>query len=717
MERSRARLNWENPSLSGTQPESGSQVNSAPGSESIDELCRRVLFATDLDEKLRLARRPLIPEDGPLRTKARRETGSLKDVLPGRPDHLCFAAATAVRPSLPTRPGLVTEENRGILLHFFANHELLAAELMALALLKFPDAPASFRQGLANTLREEQLHTRWYVNRMRECGVEFGQYPLNRFFWDAVSSMESPLDYVSRLSLTFEQANLDYALHYGNLLGEAGDKKSASILHRIYQDEIAHVGYGLSWFRRWKEDKETDWTALQRRLPFPLSPSRAKGNRTRFNEEGRRAAGFDEDYIQHLALFERSKGRTPNVFYFNPEAEHRAAAWPRTYHPNKQTLAVIYDLELLAAFLARKDDVLLLRQLPSQTHLAKLRRCGFTLPELEALDPKGRPDPAALLVRRKINSLRPWSIAPDLGERFQDLRTGPATPTGTAAPWSERTRELFSKISQVDALGHWMAPSYPCRNADDITAAVTALRAKGYREAILKRAFSTAGSGMLRIDLGDIGAITNRPLSDKVLAEGGILLEPAHNRVFDFSVQYQIEKGAARFIGFVEQIISKGGGYRGSYCQTKFCKGLGPELARILMDDVLPLYADDGALAGDLARWASDRHYEGPLGVDAYLYRDPHGALALRPFCEINARHTMGRVALELHRRIAPGYQLRFEIVKADNITGHDDVPIIDKMGRCCGGSLLLTEPRPGTRFVARATISKHRLETSSPAT
>jgi uncharacterized ferritin-like protein (DUF455 family) len=707
MERSRARLNWENPPFSETPQETGTAADLAVAPESIADLARRVLFATDLDEKLRLARRPLAPEASS--PGAAPSQINFDRLIPGRPSHLRFATDTAARPSLPTRPGLVDEENRGVLLHFFANHELLAAELMALALLKFPDAPTAFREGLANTLREEQLHTRWYVNRMRECGVEFGQYPLSRFFWEAVSRMESPLDYVSRLSLTFEQATLDYSLHYGHLLREAGDTKSASILLRIYEDEIAHVGYGLSWFRRWKEEKESDWSALQKRLPFPLSPSRAKGNRTGFNEEGRRAAGFDEDYIQRLALFERSKGRTPNVFYFNPEAEHRAAVWPRPYHPDKKALAVIHDLEFLAAFLTRKDDVLLLRRLPSQTHLAKLRRCGLTLPELEALDAAGNPDPGGLLLHRKINRLQPWAIAPDLGERFRALQpaTTSTTTPAASAPWAGKTRELFSKVSQVSTLGVWMGPSYPCRSAEDLAAAVSALRELGYREGILKRAFSTAGSGMLRLDLSDEVAIANRPLSDKILAEGGILLEPAHDRVLDFSVQYHVEGGTARFIGFVEQIISKGGGYRGSLCQIKFCKGLAPELAQYLMEAVFPRYAPDGPLAADLVRWAADHGYEGPLGIDAYIHRAPGGELALRPFCEINPRYTMGRVALELRRQIAPGCHLRFEIIKATDATDHDDAPLLDEKGRWCGGSLLLTERGPGTHFVARATIGK----------
>lgn len=43
--------------------------------------------------------------------------------------------------------------------HFLTNHELLAAELMALVLLKFPDAPKDYRAGVYEAMREEQMHT------------------------------------------------------------------------------------------------------------------------------------------------------------------------------------------------------------------------------------------------------------------------------------------------------------------------------------------------------------------------------------------------------------------------------------------------------------------------------------------------------------------------------------------------------------------------------
>jgi uncharacterized ferritin-like protein (DUF455 family) len=691
MKRSRASFAWDEseifpePSLSA----GGSKT------ETPTELAERVLFSTHLAEKLR----PILLSEEVLPIRKGR-SHDLRGFSPARPAALRFAPSGSERPSLPGRPGLVDEANRGVLLHFFANHELLAAELMALALLKFPEAPVAFRQGLAETLREEQRHTRWYLARMRECGVEFGQYPVSSYFWDAVSPMESPLDYVSRLSLTFEQANLDYARHYSTILAEAGDVKSASILRRIYEDEIEHVGYGLHWFRQWKDPSESDWSALQKRLPFPLSPSRAKGNRTGFNEEGRRAAGFDEDYIRRLACFERSKGRTPNVFLFNPEAEHRAARWPAVYHPDGPRLAVMEDLELLAGFLARRDDVLLLRRVPGEAHLGKLARCGFPLPEIESLSPTGSVDPAGLLATRKLNQLRPWAIAPDLAERFAPLRH--VARGGLAVtPWAPEIRSLFSKLDQARSLGRWMGPSIPCRSPRELPDAAASMRESGSPSWVLKRAFSTAGSGITALRDEEIPAFATRPFSPAVEAEGGILLEPRHDRVFDFSVQYRLEDGRMRLIGFVEQRIEGLGGYRGSVCRTKFCRGLDPELARFLMRQCLPLYEAEGPLAADVASWAGQRGYEGALGIDAYVHRDTAGRLRLRAICEVNPRHTMGLVALELKRRIAPGRDLAFRLLRARNLQPGDDQPLLDPEGRMRAGSLVLTEPRDANSLVA----------------
>jgi hypothetical protein len=55
----------------------------------------------------------------------------------------------------------------------------------------------------------------------------------------------------------------------------------------------------------------------------------------------------------------------------------------------------------------------------------------------------------------------------------------------------------------------------------------------------------------------------------------------------------------------------------------------------------------------------------GPVGVDAFVYRDAAGQVRLKPVVEINPRYTMGRVMLELMQRVAPGAGGEFRLVNA----------------------------------------------------
>jgi len=335
----------------------------------VSEFAQRVLFADNLEEKLEFI-------DVDALTDEQAQVALSKIVEPGRPVDLKMRLKGGEHSlAKPNISEVSDDEERGRLLHFFANHELLATELMALVLLKFPDAPSEFRRGVLKTLKEEQRHTCWYIERMKECGVEFGDFPVSRYFWDMVASMETTMDYVTRLSLTFEQANLDYSLQYAGIMEEAGDTKSAAILHQIYRDEIRHVNYGLQWFRRWKKADEDDWTAFKRGLSFPLSPRRAKGSESKINREGRLAAGLDEEFISELEVFERSVGRTPNVFWFCPDAEDTMSinVTGKGYHRSKTMEELIRDLEILAVFLARRDDVVLMKEQPAREHLEKFR--------------------------------------------------------------------------------------------------------------------------------------------------------------------------------------------------------------------------------------------------------------------------------------------------------------------------------------------------------
>ncbi|MGN6644272.1 MAG: DUF455 family protein, partial [Verrucomicrobiota bacterium] len=217
----------------------------------------QVLFATSLEEKLRCPEGITDERPGP---------ALMTPETPGRPVELRFKPQVSGKAEFPGLHQLEQQRERGRLLHFFANHELLATELMALVILRFPDAPAAFRKGVLQTLKDEQEHTRLYIERMKDCGIQFGELPVSGYFWRSVSTMENPMDYVSSLCLTFEQANLDFARHFARGFAQVGDASTAKLLEKIYRDEIGHVAYGLKWFRRWKNPNESDWDAFCRQL-------------------------------------------------------------------------------------------------------------------------------------------------------------------------------------------------------------------------------------------------------------------------------------------------------------------------------------------------------------------------------------------------------------------------------------------------------------------
>lgn len=216
---------------------------------------------------------------------------------PSRPAHMQFQRHSRDE-KLPPFHEHMMQDKRAACLHRFAGHELLAVEIMAFALLAFPEAPRHFRRGLAHTLQEEQGHVRLYIDRLSSMGVAFGDLPLYRHFWTYTPFMTSPLRYISIMSLTFEMANLDFAPLYGKSFARHGDDLSAALMQQILQDELSHVAFGWHWLQKTKSEGEDPWTAWTSNLPSRLSPSRAKG--FLFFEENRRMAGLPEDWIANL---------------------------------------------------------------------------------------------------------------------------------------------------------------------------------------------------------------------------------------------------------------------------------------------------------------------------------------------------------------------------------------------------------------------------------
>lgn len=634
-------------------------------------LAERILLAPSLELKLQCPATVL--DDQPHVSRSIPQ-------LPARPPELAFGRIKDSSP-LPSIHQLENESVRGRLLHFFANHELLATELMALVLLKFPEAPPAFRAGVFRTLQEEQEHTRLYLRRLQQLGVTFGQYPVSGYFWNSIASMESPMDYVSRLSLTFEQANLDFSAFFASRFKAIGDLESSRLLARIHRDEIGHVGYGLEWFRRWKDPGQDDWDAFQGALKFPLSPSRAKG--APFHPGSRRKAGLDARFIAELFVYSQSKGRTPAVYLFNPLAESLMSRGV-SGKPSRALSALQEDLANLPQFLSRADDVVLVPHRPRTEFLTDLKLAGFDLPQFEQLAKHALAEHSPLRTR-KIGALRPWAWSPDSLQVLTPLMPNlpPDTPRVQAQWWESQIKPLYSKAWSAALLGQFLAQrtdrDWLCldehvglcaAHATEAFDLVESLRQRGHHRLVAKALFGLAGQSALRLWEPHLLDAQKTWIRRQLDRDGALIIEPWLDRVLDFSVQWEMSPRGLRQVGWVKMIADHRGQYLASVCEPKFTMGLDRSLAEWLRGQgrsrTEKLYQD---LAHFLEPKLHEAGFQGALGIDAMVYRDIQGHLRLKPIVEINARYTMGRVALELMRYAATGTCGRLELLGQPALT------------------------------------------------
>jgi uncharacterized ferritin-like protein (DUF455 family) len=664
----------------------------------------RVLFGADIEaDKL--------ADPGVLRDAAPGAARPVPDA-PARPRALRFGQADRPPVKLATAAALEAPESRGQLLHAFANHELLALELMALAVLRFPDAPRAWRLGLGATMRDEQRHLRLYLQRMRACGTDLGDVPVSTFFWRCIADVPGPLDFAVRMGLVLEQANLDFALHHRRLFGDLGDAETAAVLDTVYADEIRHLRHGLHWFDRLRPPGEDAWTAFEARLAPPLSAARGKG--PVFDAEGRAQAGMDPDFIARMRVFRRSRGRPPTVHLFHPGLEEAVAHGGPGWRPEGAAQVLAHDLAWLPALLAREDDVVLVPAAPGVGFRVAWLDAGLPLPE--AVGTGG--DPASVAGDREWGPLRPWGASPALSAQLSGFGAlpvpDPVVHDKTALP------PLRAAVRAALGAPDWVvdAAGTVCTEASSVFDRTAALLG-AHAAVVWKAPFSTSGRHRRRVFAGGPDAASLRWLDTTLAAHGRVLVEPWLERTADLSVQLEVGD-RERVLGWTAFETTRGGRWTASRLPAP-PRGLDTEHARLLTGDGQDPRRLDRvarALLQVLGPWLRRHGHTGPVGVDVLVARTPAG-LALYPLVEVNPRQTMGQLALTLRPHLAPGVGGRLHLLDAKALGGSPAThapawagaaPLTrDDRGQWTGGRLLLTDPAQARRVVAAVSLRRRR--------
>jgi uncharacterized ferritin-like protein (DUF455 family) len=252
-----------------------------PGPDTVERWAWDYVRTTSLAHKL-------APPPPPERWEAEPPVRCLTE--PGRPPELRLVSKAS------KQRGLATETGRARALHAFFHHELQAAELMAWAVLAYPETPREFRAGLVRIALDEVRHMRLYGQQIERLGHRLGGFAVRDWFWERIPACATPASFVATMGLGFESANLEHTASFAARFREAGDEEGARVQEVVGQEELAHVRFGAHWFDRFTGG--LDFESWRAALPAPLSPMLMRGRP--LQRGARLRGGFSEDFLDRL---------------------------------------------------------------------------------------------------------------------------------------------------------------------------------------------------------------------------------------------------------------------------------------------------------------------------------------------------------------------------------------------------------------------------------
>jgi len=223
-----------------------------------------------------------------------------------------FDVAMPDRPARPAEPELLppnrmprrgkggSERGRIALIHALAHIEFVAIDLAFDLAGRFGGRfPRQFVDDWLSVGADEAMHFALLDRRLKALGSHYGAMPAHDGLWEsAEATAHDPMARLAVVPMVLEARGLDVTPATIERFSVADDEGTARILKRILTDEVRHVAFGASWFKRACESSgivpETHWHSLVREyFRGMIKPP--------FNDSAREAAGLTREYYAALA--------------------------------------------------------------------------------------------------------------------------------------------------------------------------------------------------------------------------------------------------------------------------------------------------------------------------------------------------------------------------------------------------------------------------------
>jgi hypothetical protein len=318
-----------------------------------------------------------------------------------------------------------------------------------------------------------------------------------------------------------------------------------------------------------------------------------------------------------------------NLFRLNSLFELEISQFPKIAIPNKLLLERSIALEYLFAIVSNPGDYVIMSEKPSDELLEHWSENKIQFGNIIITDTIYFAEEFYLTQKfpGKMNLVE-WGKTSILSEEQKSIKKKENLILNS--------KFLNSKINQKnwkDSKNFTTLKGTICRDILEIESALSKLTLP----IILKSDFGFSGRGNLIIksksDLKNLSAQINDILEKNT--EGIIIEEWVRDqKIDDFSGLFDISSNESKLLAITQMIVDRNGAYKGSIIKKNYGRELASEMETLIKEYI-----------------SSISFYEGPISLDGFSYLSENQT-KIQYMSEINFRYSMGRILLEIHKKI-----------------------------------------------------------------
>ncbi len=252
----------------------------------------------------------------------------------------------------------------------------------------------------------------------------------------------------------------------------------------------------------------------------------------------------------------------------------------------------------------------------------------------------------------KITQIIPWGWTPAVRKLASQLGVTISVPLQDAIR-RVNSRQFSTEVSQQ--LGCALPGECVVNSLPELMPSIQRIHQQ-FGKWIIKPNLSQAGRGQLRGDSPYLSESQLATLLHLLSGNGVVVVEPLLDSVAELGWQWEIHSdGRQELHGIARLLTDEQGRYVGSHVNSIEIRTQQMENLECLHREVLQRIFSAG--------------YFGPVGIDTMIYREGN-TQRIRPLQEINARWTMGRLALAWGKRFhSSGKWLHSQVAPNQNST------------------------------------------------